>query len=79
MAAAVVSIADSQSRRVIEPRRRNNISLMQSEDVPISVRKEFFSKMAAEVMASFDAGTFLENGASLNAEDEVFIHRMSRE
>jgi hypothetical protein len=58
MAAAVVPIADSQKRRVIEPRRRNKISLMQSENVPISVRKELFPKMAAEVMASFDARTF---------------------
>jgi hypothetical protein len=42
MAAAVASIAESQTKRLAASRRRNNIALMQSDDVPDSVRKAFF-------------------------------------
>jgi hypothetical protein len=45
MAAALASIAESQKKRLAESRRRNNISLMQSEGVPDSVRKAIFSRM----------------------------------
>jgi hypothetical protein len=41
MAAAVASIADSQKKRLVEFLRCNNTSLLQSEEVPDSVRKAF--------------------------------------
>jgi hypothetical protein len=77
MAAAVASIAESQIKRLVESRRRNNISLMQSEDVPDSVRKSFFSRMAADVMGSLDAGPVLDNNLSLSAEVGVAVPKLS--
>jgi hypothetical protein len=44
---------------------------MQSEDVPDSVRKAFFPKMSAELMASLNAGPFLRYNLSLCAEADV--------
>jgi hypothetical protein len=77
MAAAVASIAESQKKRLEESRRRKNVSLMQSEDVPDSVRKAFFSRMAADLMGSLDAGPALDNNLSLSAEVGVAVPKLS--
>jgi hypothetical protein len=77
--AAITSIADSQERRLVESRRWNKISLMQSKVVPNCVLKVFLAKMATGYMALFDAGPFREKEISLNAEEEGAIHRMSAE
>jgi hypothetical protein len=77
--AAIASIADYQKRRLVESRRWNIISLMQSKDVPNSVLKVFLAKMATWFMALFDAGKFREKDISLTKEEEGAIHRMSAE
>jgi hypothetical protein len=46
LAEAVSSLAESQRKRLEESKRRNNIALIQSEDVPEDVRKAFFRAMA---------------------------------
>jgi hypothetical protein len=50
---------------------------MQSEDVPDSVCKAFFAKIAAEVMGSLDAGSFLRS--NLSAEADVDGPELSEE
>jgi hypothetical protein len=50
---------------------------MQSEDVPDSVRKSYFSRMAADVMGSLDAGPALDNNLSLNAEVGLAVSHLS--
>jgi ABC-type phosphate/phosphonate transport system substrate-binding protein len=50
LAEAVSSIAKSQLKRLEESKRRNNIALIQSEDVPEDMRKAFFRAMAKQLL-----------------------------
>jgi hypothetical protein len=49
LAEAVSSIAESQRKRLEESKRRNNVALMQSEDVPEDMRKAFVRAMARKL------------------------------
>ncbi|GAB0497745.1 hypothetical protein MMPV_009082, partial [Pyropia vietnamensis] len=50
LANAVASIADSQQKRLRETTRKVNIAVMQSPDVPLELRQQFFSKLAQDIM-----------------------------
>jgi hypothetical protein len=69
LADAVSSIAESQRKRLEESRRRNNIALMQSEDVPEDMRKAFFRAMARKLLD--ESGVELSaHSATTQSEDE---------
>jgi hypothetical protein len=60
LAGAVASIAESQRKRSKESKRRNNIALMQIEEVPEEMRKAFCRAMAKKHLD--------ESGVELSAQ-----------
>jgi hypothetical protein len=68
-AEAVSSIVKSQRKQLEESQRRNNIALMQSEDVPGDMRMAFFRAMARKILD--ESGVELSaHSATTQSEDE---------
>jgi hypothetical protein len=69
LAEAVSSIAESQHKRLEESKRRNNITLIQSEDVPEDMRKAFFRAMAKQLLDESGVDLSAHSTTTLSEDD----------